>query len=97
MREDELIGQMIRLMDEIDFNQILMKDKFDREVERLQKFQRSFMLTGEIKTESNLDIRSYAKYILREGALTEKRELLLCIKSKFVLSQKVLTLASQES
>jgi DNA invertase Pin-like site-specific DNA recombinase len=92
MREDELIGQMIRLMDEIDFNQILMKDKFDREVERLQKFQRSFMLTGEIKTESNLDIRSYAKYLLREGALTEKRELLLCIKSKFVLSQKVLTL-----
>jgi DNA invertase Pin-like site-specific DNA recombinase len=92
MREDELIGQMIRLMDEIDFNQILMKDKFDREVERLQKFQRSFMLTSEIKTERNLDIRSYAKYLLREGALTEKRELLLCIRSKFVLSQKVLTL-----
>ena len=38
------------------------------------------------------DIRNYAKYILREGADIEKRELLGCHKSKIQLNQKVISL-----
>jgi len=35
---------------------------------------------------------TYAKYILKEGSSIEKRELLACMKSKLILTQKVLTL-----
>lgn len=94
LREEELIEQMVRLMDEVDFNQIRMREKFEAEVERLRKFQRTFMGGGNTAAEDDIDLCAYAKYLLKEGALTEKRELLLCLKSKFVLSGKDLSLGA---
>lgn len=34
------------------------------------------------------DIRNYAKYLLTEGSIFEKRDLLSCLKSKVVLIKK---------
>lgn len=94
LREEDLIEQMVRLMDEVDFNQIRMREKFEAEVERLRKFQRTFMGGDNTTTDDDIDLCAYAKYLLKEGALTEKRELLLCLRSKFVLNGKELTLGS---
>jgi hypothetical protein len=80
-------------MDKIDINEIGMRHKFEEEVSRLMKFQKSFFAdTKKLKPEKNIDLRSYAKYLLREGSVIEKRELLSCIKSKLILTQKVLTI-----
>jgi hypothetical protein len=38
--------------------------------------------------------RGYAKYLLKEGSTIEKRELMACIKSKLILTSKILTLKS---
>ena len=62
------------------------------EVDRLNKFQKSFMSGGKLEPTKQLDLRGYAKYLLREGSTIEKRELMACIKTKMVLTQKVLTL-----
>ena len=37
------------------------------------------------------DIRNYAKYLLTEGSMFEKRDLLTCLKSKIVLRDKMVT------
>jgi hypothetical protein len=92
IREEELIEQLVKIMDDIDLNRITMRQKFEAEVERLKKFQRSFAGVSGIATEKEIDLREYAKYVLKEGSVTEKRELLLCIKSRLVLSQKILKL-----
>jgi site-specific DNA recombinase len=92
MREEELIEQLSKVMDRMDINEIGMKHKFEEEVERLTKFQRSFFGGEKMKTEKKIDLRSYAKYLLKEGSLIEKRELLSCIKSKLVLTRKIVTL-----
>jgi hypothetical protein len=42
-----------------------------------------------------LSIRNYAKYILKEGMMIEKRELLSNLKSKLVLRDKVVQLEKQ--
>ncbi len=42
---------------------------------------------------ADIDIRNYAKYILREGAIAEKRELLACIRSKVTMANKQIALA----
>jgi site-specific DNA recombinase len=91
VREETLIEQMVKVMDEVDFNWIAMREKFEAEVERLRKFQRAFVGANDAKPRKDIDLCDYAKYILKDGSLTEKRELLLCIKSKFVLTQGVLT------
>lgn len=93
IREEELIDQLVKIMDKIDINEIGMRHKFEEEVSRLIKFQKSFFADAKkLKPEKNIDLRSYAKYLLREGSVIEKRELLSCIKSKLILTQKVLTI-----
>lgn len=90
INEDDLIEQLATLMDKIDLDEIGMKERVKSEIERHKKFQSS--LLGEkptaIKT-TDIDIRNYAKYILREGGVWEKRELLSCLKSKVVVNNKV--------
>jgi len=89
INEEDLIEQLATLMDKIDLDEIGMKEKVKSEIERHKKFQSS--LLGEkptvVKT-TDIDIRNYAKYILREGGVWEKRELLSCLKSKVVVSKK---------
>lgn len=92
INEPALIDQFVELIDRIDINEIGVKEKIKSEVERLRKFQQSVL---DIKTKTvvaDLDIRNYAKYVLREGADIEKRELLGCLKSKLFLANKELSL-----
>ena len=42
-----------------------------------------------------IDIRNYAKYLLREGTDLEKRELLGCLKGKITLRDKKIDLISE--
>lgn len=90
IREEELISQIAKLIDEVDLNDLGIRHKFEEEVRRLNRFQ-SAVFGGESKqsTESvDLDIRAYAKYLLKEGGMTEKRELLGNLKSRLVYKDK---------
>jgi hypothetical protein len=40
----------------------------------------------------DVDIRNYAKYLLTEGSIFEKRDLLTCLKSKLSIIEKKLIL-----
>jgi len=97
IREEELIDQMIKLLDEMDVNEIGMKHKFQEELERFNKFQKMFIESNNIKRVKpiNMNLKDYAKYLLREGSVIEKRELLSCIESKLVIKDKILTLQKQ--
>lgn len=41
---------------------------------------------------NEIDVRGYAKYLLREGSTTEKRELLANLRSRLICKNKTLTL-----
>jgi len=90
LREEDLIEQLVKLVDELDLNEIHMKQKFDEEVARLNKFQKSFFgRRGHDEAGGgSVNLKSYAKYLLREGSVVEKREFMACIKSKFILKNK---------
>ena len=45
------------------------------------------------KTIKDVDIKNYAKYILKEGSIVEKRELLANLKGKMVYTDKKIKLA----
>ena len=88
VNEDDLIKQFELLMEKIDLDELGVKEKIKTEVERFKKFQKVAMASGENIEVRDVDIRNYAKYILREGGDLEKRELLACIKSKIILKDK---------
>ncbi len=94
LREEELIEQLVKFMDRIDLNEIHMKQKFEEEVARLNKFQKSFFGIKKVAKANakQIDLKDYAKYLLREGTAIEKREFMSCIKSKFIMKNKVVML-----
>ncbi len=79
-------------METIDLDEIGIKEKMKAEVERIKKFQRVILGSKEKIEIKDIDIRNYAKYVLREARDLEKRELLGCLKSKILLSQKKIIL-----
>ncbi len=89
MREEDMIEQLASLMDRIDLDEVGMKEKIKTEIERHKKFQSGILgiKQSPIKV-ADIDIRNYAKYVLREGSINEKRELLSCLKSKVVMNNK---------
>ncbi len=90
--EKALIQEFKKLVDTIGINEKVMREKIKKEVTRIKKFQQSLLnIEQDIKI-SEIDIKNYAKFILNDGDLYEKRALLDCFQGKLVLKDKKLTL-----
>lgn len=94
INEEELVEQFLSLMDQINLDELGIKEKIKAEIERVKKFQRVILGTREKIEVKDIDIRNYAKYILKEASDPEKRELLSCLKSKIFLQQKRISLTN---
>jgi site-specific DNA recombinase len=93
IREEDLITEMLKILDKVDINELGMRQKLEDEIARFNIFQRSVLgSTTKSNTDHVTDIRNYAKYILKEGTVTEKRELLANLRSRIVYRDKELML-----
>lgn len=88
INEVDLLKQFEDLMDQIDIDEIDLRGKIKEEVERFKNFQQTLLGKKEKIIVADIDIRNYAKYLLREGKDIEKRELLSCLRSKIYLKEK---------
>ncbi len=96
IREEDLITELLKILDKVNINELGMRQKLEDEIARFNIFQRSVLgATEKIKTNQETDIRNYAKYILKEGAVTEKRELLANLRSRIIYKDKLLTLVEE--
>lgn len=94
IREEELIEQLADFMDTINLDEISIRGKIKDEIERNRRFQMGLLGIREkaVKVD-DIDIRNYAKYILRDGTMEEKHELLSCLRSRLTLANKVVGIA----
>ena len=93
IREEELIIELLKILDQLNINELGMRQKLEDEIARFNIFQRSVMgENAKIENNKETDIRNYAKYILKEGSATEKRELMGNLRSRIDYKDKVLTL-----
>ena len=98
IREEELLAGMIKIFDQVDINELGIRIKFEDEVKRLNRFQTAVLggKTERKPEEIELDIRAYAKYLLRDGSVTEKRELLGNLRSRLVYRDKTIELLKSD-
>ena len=96
INETDLIKQFENLINEIDIDEIGIKEKIKNELARFKKFQQVVLGIKEKIVIKDIDIRNYARYILRHGTITEKRELLSCLKSKLILKNKQIYLEKEK-
>ena len=92
INEDDLVEQLKTLIDDLDIQVVPMKEKIASEVRRFKLFQQMLVGTKAQIAVKDIDIRNYAKFILQEGAIEEKREFFSCLKTKITLSNKVVIL-----
>ena len=93
IREEDLITELLKILDKVDINELGMRQKLEDEIARFNIFQRSVLgATDKIQNNKDTDIRNYAKYILKEGTVMEKRELLANLRSRIIYKDKILTL-----
>ena len=87
--EEDLIKQLQKQIDKLDFKKLPVQDKIEGEIKRFKKFQ--MMATGKNQNidVSDVDVKSYIKFLLKEGEDQEKRNLLVSLNGKIKLSQKV--------
>lgn len=96
MREEELIEQLLKLMDRVDLNETGVLIKFEDELKRYNKFHKGVLgIKGRASDHQDIDLRDYAKYVLREGSNEEKRELMGCFKSTLIVKAKTVNIKQE--
>ncbi len=96
IREEDLILELLKILDKVDINELGMRQKLEDEIARFNIFQRSVLgATEKLEDNKETDIRNYAKYILKEGTVMEKRELLANLRSRIIYKDKLLTLIEE--
>ena len=92
IKEETLLEQLTKLMDEVDLDGLKTKRRFVQEVERFRQFASGVLgqEQANLIAPKDIDIKNYAKYVLREGSRTEKRELLNCLKTGLKISNATL-------
>lgn len=84
IKKEDLIEQLSGMMDKLIMDDSEIKQKIECEIKRYKKFRYGVLGLKESneKIEETLDHKKYAKYILSQGTIEEKRELISNLKGK---------------
>lgn len=90
--EEDLIKQLQKQIDKLDFKKLPVQDKIEGEIKKFKKFQ--MMATGKNQNidVSDVDVKNYIKFLLKEGDDQEKRELLTCLNGEILLNNKIINI-----
>ena len=92
LNENDLIKQLQDLVDTIKLKENAVLKKLKEEVVRFKKFQLALSgKSNEIKV-TNKDVKNYVKFILQDGEIAEKRDLLRNLDANISLTNKVIRL-----
>lgn len=97
IREEELIDELLKIIDKVNINELGMRQKLEDEIRRFNKLQK--IVNGKsgnaLVEEDDVNIRQYAKYLLKEGSVSDKRELLANLRSRLNYKDKKITLIEE--
>ena len=90
IREDDLIKELASIIDRVEMDRLGVEGKFKEEVERLNQLRMSVLGEAPDKNiqSKKIDVRAYAKYLLKNGSISDKRDLLMLLRSKLTYTEK---------
>src|SRR3989338_4930590 len=97
IREEELIDELLKIIDKVNINELGMRQKLEDENRRFNKLQK--IVNGRsgkgLVEENDVNIRQYAKYLLKDGSTSDKRELLANLRSRLNYKDKKITMIEE--
>ena len=92
IREEELLTQILGIIDRVGIDELGLRKRLGTELERYYQFQTMLGTAQQEITKTDVDMRNYAKYVLRTGSSVEKRELLAHLRGRLILQDKIVQL-----
>lgn len=98
IREEELLNQLLLVFDQVNLDAMGLTDKLEREMLRFEKFAKGVlhMALPERTAQKKVDASDFAVYLLTEGSMEEKRDLLTCLKNRILLENGCIRLVAAE-
>ena len=93
IREEELLAQILGIIDRVGIDELGLRKRLGTELERYYQFQTMLGTAPQEITKTEIDMRNYAKYVLRTGSSVEKRELLAHLRGRLILKEKTISLS----
>ena len=97
INEVDLIDQLATIIDRVDINLIGMREELEEAIHRsyrLQSFVTGQPFLERSPLQKDIDLRAYAKQILMDGTLEERRKVLYRLQSKILLRKKQIYLVT---
>lgn len=88
INEEDLIKQFEKLIDRIPINQLKAQKQLTEELEKLDRFNKDVLKEKQEVKKPKVDIREFAKYVLKKGGRGEKRTLLACLDEELTLKAR---------
>lgn len=95
IREDAMMEQLGGIIDEIEIDRLGARELIDKEISRFNHMQAKVLGIKNKEKTRDIDIKRYAKYLLEEGSMVEKRELLEQLRGKLVLRDKKIEITTE--
>jgi len=96
INETKLLEQLMKLVDVIKLDKLSLIEKIKEELNRYNKFRVGVLGSKQEKADvSETDIKNYMRYLLKNGSILEKREMLSGINEQIILSKKKLFLENK--
>lgn len=92
INEEDSVVLLQDLVNDLDLKMVPMRERVTEELKRFRKFEQMLLGNKSAATIKDIDIRDYAKFILQEGSVDEKREFMRCLKSEVLLVNKKVSL-----
>lgn len=86
LNEPELIESLVGMVDNLDMNQVKLNSKLNIEIQKFKKMQAMFLGKKSTEKIETIDLKHYAKFVLKEGSVLEQRSILECVSSEIVLN-----------
>ena len=91
MREKDILDQLLKMIDEIDIDQIGAKKRIEKELQRYKAFTEGVLgEKAEKPKQEEVSIRKFAKHILTNGSREEKCEILEYLQNAILVKDRIL-------
>jgi len=92
VEEDILRRQIVKFIGELDINKLNLSERLKLDLENFTKTKREILILNNIFSEEEINLTEYSRYILRDGTITEKRNLITGLNLEIYLHNKELVL-----
>jgi hypothetical protein len=85
LNETDLVNALIKMFDTLGLNRVKLNIKLNDEIQKFKKLQAMFLGKERNEKIESVDLKDYARFVLREGSILEKRSVIGCVSSNLVL------------